>query len=166
MVVLLVAVFLGYKFTGHRKSIINNGNEVAQKMLTITGKVNNSFEGENGMSYSFDIPEYATSTVSEEGDLIRISDGTSTRTTVYFSYEGGRGMSPLEYISEIIAPHVPIIDETGTSTVGNYEWQLAETNGSNWHITTLKNGTWIVAIESKKVWSDEANKLVNSFKSE
>lgn len=167
IVVLLVAVFVGYKFTGQKKSINkNNNSEVIQNMVTVTGEVSRNFEGASVLGYSFDIPEYATSTVSESGDLIKIADATSTRTTVYFTYEGGRGLSPLEYISEIIAPHVSVIDETGTTTMGNYEWQLAETAGSHWHITSLKNGEWIVAIESKKVWSNEADKLVNSFKAE
>ena len=165
LILIVGLVFVGYKFSGNKTKVLNV-KDVPQKMLTISGKVTREFEGSNELSYVFDIPDYATSTVSSDGNLIKISDATSTRVTVYFTYEGGRGLTPREYISEIIAPHVSVVEETGTTTMGNYEWQMAETSGSNWHIASLKNGEWIVAIESKKVWSVEADKLVNSFSTE
>ena len=166
IVVLLVVLFGGYKVIKRYsiKSEPISKNDINMKVFT--GSVSSEYEGSNTLSYSFSIPDYTISTSSPEGDLVKIGDATSTHTTVYFSYEGGRGLSPSEYISEIIAPHVSVIDETGTSTMGDYEWQLAETAGSNWYITTSKDGQWIVAVESRKIWSDESNKLVSSFKAE
>ena len=164
-VVVVVLIFTSYKLLNKKSSKVAENN-VVQNMTTLTGKVTTTFDADNNLNYSFDIPEMATSTVSEEGDLIKVTDGTSTRATVYFSYEGGKALSPVDYITNIVAPHVSVINVTNTSTIGNYEWQLAETGGSNWYVTSLNNGEWIAAIEAKKTFSDEAEKLVKSFKTE
>ena len=165
IIALLVVVFYGYKGF-YKKSNNVTVKEVAQNMTPLTGKVVANFEGDNTLNYSFDIPETATGTVSEKGDLIKVTDGTSTRATVYFSYEGGRGLNPVDYITSIVAPHVSVIDVTTTKTIGNYEWQLAETGGSDWYVASINNGEWIAAIEAKKTFADEAEKLVTSFKTQ
>lgn len=166
---IIVLVIVGFLAGGRLKGKHYAGTrttESAQNMVTVLGKVDHNLEGKNLLNYSFDIPETASSTVSEEGDLVKVADATGTRATVYFSYEGTRNMTPSEYIGEIVAPHVPAIDETGTTTIAGYDWQLAETAGSNWYITTLHNGEWIVAVEAKKTWSDNTEKLISSFKAE
>lgn len=164
VVVLILAVFLGYKLVNKNKINKLDTISVAQNMVAVTGKVTNTYEVGNDLNYIFDIPETSTSTVSEEGDLIKIGDGMTNHSTVYFSYEGEKALSALDYITEIIAPHVSVIDITDTTTVGNYEWQLAETAGSDWYIASVNGGKWIVAIESRKIYADEAKKLVTSFK--
>lgn len=166
VIVLFVVLFGGYKIM--RKYSIKPVPVVTSelRMKSFSGNVLRPYLTDNKLAYSFDVPDYASSSTSSDGDMVRISSSTSTYAVVYFSRDGGRGLTPSSYISEIIAPHVSVINETGTSTVGAYEWQLADTAGSNWHITTINNGKWVVAIESKKVWGEEASKLVKSFRVE
>lgn len=167
VVIILVLIFTGNKLSGKNKVVDDNVvTKVAENMIQLQGKATASYEGANTLNYNFVLPESATSTMTEEGDLIKVIDNDGVRATVYFSYEGARGISPLDYIGEIVAPHLSVINVTNTETIGNYEWQLAETNGSNWYVSSLNNGEWIVAIEVRKTFYDQGRSLVESFKAE
>lgn len=134
--------------------------------LTIEGHVDRFFEGTSTLSYRFDVRESATSTVDMNGALIKVVDATTSIASIYVSYEGGRGYTPLDYITEIVAPHVSVIVPTGTSTIGLYDWTTAETTGSNWYITSIDNGTWLVVVEGKKSLDGDIKHILETAKLE
>lgn len=132
-------------------------------MRSFVGEVVRVFEGENKLEYGFDIPETATTSLDMDGALVKILDGETSLTSLYFSYEGGRGYSAIDYINNVIAPHVAVINPTGTSTIGGYDWQGAESVGSEWYIASVLNNKWLVVVESKKTGHDALEKLLTSI---
>jgi hypothetical protein len=126
------------------------------------GKVIRVFEGENVLDYGFDIPETATTSIDMDGALIKVADEETSApiASVYMSYEGGRGYSPSEYIAKVTSPHVPVINEVGTSTIGLYDWTVAESEGSEWHVAQV--GTWLIIVENKKTEHDTVEKILES----
>jgi hypothetical protein len=98
-----------------------------------------------------------------EGGLVRVVGATGLEASVYFSYEGARGYSPVDYVSEVIALHVPVIDVTGTVSIGGYEWTTAETAGSEWYIAQTADKQWLIVVEARKVNHDVALALVSSL---
>ena len=118
--------------------------------LTTEGAVSRFFEGTSTLSYSFEIPTTATTGTDMNGALIKVTDKTNPIASIYMSYEGARGYMPLDYIHEVVAPHVSVITTTGTSTIGSYDWTTAETTGSEWYIASVDNGNWLVVMEGKK----------------
>lgn len=135
-------------------------------MQTISGTVSRFYEGENKVAYSFQIPDTATTSVEMDGALIRIWENGVAYANIYLSYEGGRGYGPIEYMGDIIAPSVPVINATGASTVGNYTWQTASSDGSEWHLAPIINDQWLVVVENKKSARDATQQLIGSFKAE
>ncbi len=160
---LAVVVIGGYVYT--KKNDLKH--QVVQdlvKMKTYSSKVSRFYEGDNNIEYSFNIPEYATTTTELDGAFTKITTGTSSYATVYVSYEGGRGFTPLGYIDEIIAPHVSVINPLDEEIIGNYKWQVAESEGSEWHIAQVSNDQWLFIVENKKVNHDLIQKTLESVK--
>ena len=165
LVVLVAVPYAGVSFIREGKGAFggSKNDESALGVKAFVGQVVRVYEGQNLLEYGFDIPETASTTVDMDGALIRVTDASNTPiVTFYMSYEGGRGYTALDYLSEVVAPHVNVIDPTGTSTIGMYEWQLAETANSEWHIASVDNGKWLIVAESKKSVHDEAEKILES----
>lgn len=135
--------------------------EVSEK--SFVGQVVRVFEGEHVLEYSLSIPETASTTVDMNGALIKITDEANLIATMYMSYEGGRGYTPLNYIHNVIAPHVPVINPAGTTTIGMYDWQVAESEGSEWYIAQVANSQWLIVVENKKATHDTVNKILTSI---
>lgn len=149
IVVLSGVVFGGYMYTKKQvKSVSETTDTVTYKI--INGEVSRWFEGTSTLAYSFGVRQTATTSKQLNDLLLKVTDAGVTVANVYFSYEGGRGYTALDYISEIVAPHVSVITPTGTSTFGAYEWTTAETAGSNWYISSVSEGEWLVIVEGKK----------------
>lgn len=165
LVILVAVLFAGSSFIREGKIGHFGGDETgsSESVKAFVGQVVRVYEGENILEYGFDIPETASTTVDMDGALIRVTDASSTPIiTFYMSYEGGRGYTALDYLSEIVAPHVNVIDPTGTSSIGAYEWQLAETANSEWHIAQVDGGKWLIVAESKKSVHDQAERILES----
>lgn len=165
LVVLVAVLYAGVSFIREGKGSFLGGknNESSIGVKAFVGQVVRVYEGENILEYGFDIPETASTTVDMDGALIRVANASTTPiVTFYMSYEGARGYSALDYLSNVVAPHVAVIDPTGTSTIGVYEWQLAETVNSEWHIAKVDGGKWLIIAESKKSMHDEAEKILES----
>jgi hypothetical protein len=160
---LIVIVLGGYYFMKHKAPVKETPVNTVVHMKTVSGEVTRTFEGEHKLQYSFDIPETATTTISMEGALIRITDGANLLATVYLSYEGGRGYTALDYIDQTIAPKVAVVTPTGTTTVGVYDWQTAATTGSEWHLASLGNGEWLAVVESRKTSHNMVVRILESF---
>lgn len=164
-IVVLVAVLYG------GRNIMRGGHDVdssdvagAVKMESFTGQVVRSFEGENKLDYSVDLPENAQTKEEMEGALIHVVNEEAPYLSMYMSFEGARGYTPLEYIDNVITPKVPVIEITSTSTIGGYEWQGAESPASEWHVASVAGGKWLVVVENKKVVHDLVVKTIESLK--
>ncbi|MCF7898571.1 MAG: hypothetical protein K9L31_01320 [Candidatus Pacebacteria bacterium] len=160
----VIAVFyVGQTLSNDRKQadVSDIVNEIAMKQFT--GQVVRSFEGEHVLDYSLEIPETASTSVDMYGALIRITDDSKPLATMYISYEGARGYSPADYINNIVAPHVAVIDITSTSSIGSYEWQEAESAGSEWYIAPVMDGEWLIVVENKKTAHDSVMNILNSI---
>jgi hypothetical protein len=133
-------------------------------MKQITGEVVRMFEGENKLEYAFSVPENSTTTLGMDGALVKVTDEGNSVATVYFSYEGGRGYTPANYINSVIAPNVAVINPNGTSTIGSVEWDTASSEGSEWYVGSVRDGEWLVVVENRKVNHDTVQKVLASFK--
>lgn len=178
LVVLFAVLYVGNTFMGGSDTASKvEGENSSLAMKAVAGKVLRVNNGENILEYTFDVPETATTSFDMEGALIKVTDVLRTEgdasssdpivistpvATFYISYEGARGYSPLDYISNMIAPHVSVIDPTGTSTIGSYDWQVAESEGSEWHIASVDGGKWLVIVENKKSTHDVVEKILES----
>lgn len=164
-VVVLVAVLYGGSVFMKKHSGSSDKNDVKTEisMKSFVGQVVRVFEGENVLEYAFDIPETATTSIDMDGALIKVLDNGVLTTSLYMSYEGGRGYTPLDYISNTIAPHVSVINPTGTSTIGGYEWQLAQSEGSEWYVASVASSSWLIVVENKKTNHDMTNKIIESI---
>lgn len=165
LVVVFAVLYAGNSFmsSGSKSEVLGVEDvEEVIGMKSVNGNVVRVFEGENVLEYGFDIPETSTTTVDMEGALVRVVEEDAPLVTIYMSYEGGRGYSPLEYISNIIAPHVPVIDVTDIKTIGLLEWQTAVSEGSEWYIASVLDGKWLIVVENKKTVHDTAEKILES----
>jgi hypothetical protein len=162
VVVLVAVVFVGYKFTS-KSSLADAQSQAMMRTAKVTGEVKRMFEGEHVINYSFNVPELASTTVDMDGALVKIVTEKGANANVYFSYEGGRGFSPADYLTEKVAPHVPVINDAGMSTVGNYEWTMAESAGSEWFVAPTMDKQWLIVVEAKKTVHDETLELLKSM---
>lgn len=161
IVALCAVLYVGTTQMSKDDELANKEQQVPH--TTITGKVTRVFEGENTLDYSFDIGEIATTTVGKDGALVTVTENGDTVTAVYFSYEGGRGYTPNDYITNVIVPNVKAVNETGTTTIGGYDWTTVESEWSVWHIAPSTNGQWLMVVENKKVYNDKAEMLLSSI---
>jgi len=166
IVILFAVVFIGYKVTGG--TVASNSMQTSESQLrttSVSGEVKRTFEGDHVLKYSFDIPEDASTSIDMDGALVNVIGSSGTQASVYFSYEGARGYTPEDYISNVVALHVPVINLTGTTTIGGYEWVTAETAGSEWYLSPANN-EWLIVIEAKKSSQEATNALLSSMKAQ
>lgn len=164
IVVLAGATFGGYKIIKHKRATKVISTENVIRMKDVTGEVAREFEGQNVVDYSFQIPETATTTLDMDGALIKVTDNDNPYATIYISYEGGRGFAPVDYIGQVIAPHVSVLDITDVKKIGDHDWQGAESEGSEWHVASAANGQWLIVVENKKAVHALVVKTLESFK--
>lgn len=135
-------------------------------MKSFEGQVTRIFEGENKVVYSFDIPEAATTTLSMDGALVKVTTGVDLYSAIYFSYEGGRGYSAEDYIKHNIATQVKVLSITGTTTIGSRVWTVAESVNTEWHVGQVGDGQWLMVVESPKAKHDDVVKTLAGLKAE
>lgn len=168
LVVLFSVLYAGNSFMKESDDKKLSGYEETESSVALKsfiGKVTRVYEGENVLEYGFDIPETATTTIDMNEARIAILDIESKNplATVYMSYEGARGYTPLDYIKNIIVPAVSVIDIASTTSVGLYDWQVAESEGSEWRVASVASSSWLVIVESKKAGHDVAEKILESI---
>jgi hypothetical protein len=147
---------------GSDESIVN-ATSTSLSSKSFQGKITRVYEGENVLEYGMDIPETATATVSMDGALVKITDLDMPVLAMYISYEGGRGYTPADYITNNIMPKVKGVSITGTTTVGGYDWDVAESEGSVWHVAKSGNGSWLLVVENKKDVNEKAMPIIESI---
>jgi hypothetical protein len=139
-------------------------NADKKSVLVYEGSVTRNFEGENTLTYSFNLPEGATTTVEKDGALVKVNNDQSQMVSaMYFSYEGGRGYTPDDYIDNVIAKSVKSIEDVGTTTIGGHEWSVVESEWSVWHVAKSENGQWLLVVENKKTENERANAIIESI---
>ena len=131
--------------------------------MSFQGKVTKIFEGENVLEYGFNLPENATATVTRDGALVTVSEADSSVLEAYFSYEGARGYSPSDYITNVIVPQVKAVTEVGTTTIGSHDWTVVESEWSVWHVAKSANGQWLLVIENKKTDNEKVAPIIKSI---
>jgi hypothetical protein len=184
-ILVIVGIVKMVKNNADTKAVQNANTVDMTGMQTYSGMISRTFQGEHMLNYSFAIPETATATVSMNNALVRVTDNKNAYASIYFSYEGSRKYSAEDYINKVIKPRVPkvtivtndVIDTTissstvtGSSTSGmenmnvsNDSWTVAQSTGSEWHVTATADGQWLVVIESPKMLHDQVEKTVGSF---
>ena len=163
IVALCAVLYAGNTIMNNRDGLAEEEENVQGTSSTFTGQVVRMFEGENILEYGFDIPEGATTTVEKDGALIKVIDSDALLVAMYASYEGGRGYSPTDYIKNVIVPSVPSVTMTGTTTVGLYDWNVAESARSTWHVAQVGDGSWLLVVENKKIDSEKAQVVIESI---
>ena len=68
-----------------------------------------------------------------------------------------------EFFTDPYGTAVAVINPTSTSTIGSYDWQGAETAGSEWHVASVDGGQWLIVVENKKTTHDTVEKILNSI---
>ena len=163
-VVALCAVLYVANSQMNKRDALSEGEKETITLPTFTNKVVRNFEGENVLEYGFNLPEGATTTVEQDGALVKVTDASSSLVTaLYFSYEGGRGYTPEDYITNNIVPHVRAITSAGTTTLGMHEWTVAESEFSVWHVAKSDNGQWLIVVENRKDMTDKASVVLESI---
>jgi hypothetical protein len=132
-------------------------------MKSFQGSVTKEWEGSNTLEYGFDLPETATTTTDKDGALVSVLDNDAPVLEMYTSFEGARGYTPADYISNVIVPNFSAITDDGTTTIGSYEWTVVESRWSEWHIASVANGNWLLVVENKKADHDKANTIIESM---
>ena len=142
---------------------ISEATTTEMKVTSFNGSVTKIFEGENVLNYGFDVAETATTTVEKEGALVKVADARIPVVAVYFSFEGGRGYSPADYISNIIVPNVKAVTTKENVTLGAHDWSVVESEWSVWHIAKSANGQWLIVTENKKTENEKAAPVIESI---
>lgn len=147
------------------KRAVQNGDVTDMTgMQTYSGSITRTLQGDHTLNYEFVIPEAATATVSMNNALVTVTNDKSAYASIYFSYEGSRKYSAVDYINKVIKPRVP--KAMIASSTEDSNWTVAASTGSEWHVVTTTDGQWLVVIESPKALHDEVEKTIESFKTQ
>ncbi len=159
----------GVLFVGNKEmnksdeEVVVEGTSTEITSKSFQGKVVRMFEGENTLEYGMDLPETATATISMDGALVKVDNQDAPVLAMYVSYEGGRGYSPSDYITNNIITKVKGVTVVGTTTIGGYNWDVAESEGSVWHVAKTVDSNWLLVVENKKDASDKATPIIESI---
>ena len=166
LILLLVLIVIGKAM--HRGVVIERYEGMDDKTTdvrgTIHGKVTAAYEGDHVFNYKLAIAENATTSLEKDNRLLKISSASTTKPLYYyFSYEGGRGYTASDYITNVLAKSVQIIKRE-TMTNGDNTWTVARSANSSWHIANF--GEWLVVVENSNLDKDIATASISSFKVE
>ena len=166
LILLLVLIVIGKAI--NRGVVMERHDNMDDKMTdvsgTIHGKVIATYEGDHVFNYKLVIAENATTSLEKNNRLLKISSASTTKPLYYyFSYEGGRGYTASDYITNVLAKSVQIIKRE-TMTHGDNTWTVARSANSSWHIANF--GEWLVVIENSNLDKDITTASISSFKME
>lgn len=162
-VVALVAIlFIGSDSAKKDADLTLQEGETSSMVTSFAGSVTKVFEGDNVLQYGFDLPETATTSVEKDGALVKVTDAGLPVLAMYLSFEGGRGYSPADYITNNIVPHVAAVTDKGVVTIGAHEWTVAESEWSVWHVAKSTDGQWLLVVENKKTDAEKAEAIIKT----
>jgi len=164
VVALCAVLYLGSSGTNNEEEKLANEESSVEVMnKSFQGSFTKIFEGENTLQYGLDLSETATATVSMDGALVKITDNDMPVLAMYISFEGGRGYSPTDYITKNIVTKVRGVTQMETRMIGEYEWAVAESANSVWHVASVENGKWLLVVENKKVDTEKAMPVLETI---
>lgn len=163
VVALCAVLYVGDSQMKKDKEVTTDESTSTMMMSSFSGSVTRSFEGDTTLEYTFSLPESATTSVEKDGALVKVSDAGVPVAAMYFSFEGARGYSPADYITNTIVPNVKAITSNGTVTIGSYDWDVVESEWSVWHVAKSTDGKWLIVVENKKDVNQEANTIIESI---
>lgn len=162
-VALFVLLYVGNNVMNKRQVEVSDEKVTLTTGVQVIGKAVKNFEGEQTVEYMFSIPETATTTVEKDGSLVKVTDGDMLVNAMYFSYEGGRGFSASDYISNVIVPAVPSAKVVGTTTFAGYDWDVVESERSVWRVAKVGNGSWLLVVENKKTEDEKSLSIIDTL---
>ena len=162
IVALCAVLYVGDTQMKKHDSLASDEQQSEVSMKSFQGSVTKEWEGSTTLEYGFDIPETATTTVEKDGALVKVVDADAPLLQMYVSFEGARGYSPADYITNVIVPHVSAISDMGTTTIGSYDWTVVESQWSEWHVAKAGDN-WLLVVENKKADHDAANTIIESI---
>lgn len=135
------------KYVNYKARSVVESKSDTDTVKTFEGEVSSNFEGPNTVKYAF-VYDGAYSATSTKPKYAFIKQGTSTIATIYFSYEGGRGYSAVDYVNQVIKKAVPSVSAPVAMMHGDSSWTKASSVGTDWHIMSM--GEYLTVIESSK----------------
>ncbi len=165
-----VIVIIGFiMMDGSSSKSAKNGNEAESPVVAEVAKPA-SFIGsfktgakDEVISYSFDVPASASSTVEDAGAYIVTTVSGNPFTKIYFSDEREKAETAANYLKAVIAPQVKGFALSGAVKIGDMSWQTAQSASMEWYAAPVVSGNWIVMVESYKKDHDEVMKLLTSM---
>lgn len=166
VILALILVAVGaFLFSRQKNSVdMMANNQDVSGMVEVKGATAELFEGQNILSYTFYVPAGFSSDKEDDSQTLVLKVGDAQKGLIYFSYEGGRGWDGAEYFNTIIAPKITVPTATSTVHVGSYDWYHVETGTMEWNIAKIKNGEWLMVVESKKADKDALKNVLNTVK--
>lgn len=163
VVALCAVLYLANNRMEASNDVVLDEQATTTMLTTFNGSITRMFEGENVLQYGFDLPETSTTTVEKDGALIKVMDSGMPVVAMYVSFEGGRGYSPSDYISNVIVPNVKSITDRGTTTIGSYDWTVVESPVSVWHVASVNSGNWLLVVENRKTENEKVASILESL---
>lgn len=163
VVALCAILFIGNDQIKNEGDVVSQEENTSIPLTSFSGKVTRVYEGDNVLEYGFDLPETASTSVEKDGALVKVTESENPVLAMYLSYEGGRGYSPSDYITNNIVPSVAAVTDMGTTTLGGHEWSVVESEWSVWHVAKSDNGQWLLVVENKKTDTEKALPIIESI---
>lgn len=168
VVFIIIFIIISSTTSGPTKKKVS---EVVPETTTIKTNGSSTFigtvladDGKKGLlSYSFVLPENATSTVEEGGAYIKTTIENKPFIKIFFSDESERDQTPKDYLTKIIAPRVIGFTLADAVKIDGVEWQKAESTSMEWHVASVLSGKWLVMVESYKKDHDAVEKVLSSM---
>lgn len=135
------------KYVNYKAKSAIETNTATDTVKTFEGEVSSNFEGPNTVKYAF-VYDGAYTATSTKPKYVFVKQGTSTIATIYFSYEGGRGYTPVDYINQVIKKAVPSVSAPVDMMYGDSSWTKSSSVGTDWHV--FASGEYLAVIESSK----------------
>jgi hypothetical protein len=167
IVALCAVLYLGSnRMDSHDDSLAQEEMASLVTNKSFQGSFTKLANGEQTLKYGFDLADTATATVSMNGALVKVTDSEMPVLAMYVSYEGERGYAPADYITKNIMTKVSGVTLSEAKTVGKYDWSVAESAVSVWHVASVADGKWLLVVESKKSDSEKAAPVLESLVAE
>lgn len=167
IIFILLSIFL-YSSTESLKktldtSVITNVRSDAVRMRLYEGVTSSEFEGKNLLSYSFRIPENAAVVTALQGKVLAVTQNNKVLGRVSFSYEGGRGYAPEEYIKEIILKDVSEKVPTFIQTIGERSFVSFKYDGDLYLVTKVDGGEWLATFQGTEKDEEDLRQIASTF---
>lgn len=172
IVVVLVVIIVGWNVFGKKSSstgvnATSTGSLVdLGSMEQVSGVATALQDANAGIAYSFAVPEGASSSMSMQNTLVKVTVADAPYVSVYFSYNVGRDYTAQDYVTKVIAPKVKVVNAVGETMIGNTMWFKADSDKTDWHVASVADGKWLVVFESAKTNETDVEKTLSSFEAE